>query len=345
MELYIFFSADEHNELIQHFILAEDTEGLARLSFAINKADDLFCNWAIGVGGKPIFHSEGEGIFCVPVDKAGDLPKIREEYCELAGHVSVGVGRSISQAQKACIYARAHGGDRIMLYGPEMDNVDMTGDLSKSESEASDMDLGSSSESDSNVGSQSNSSEEEQTQEGETSANSKDKIKQVVVEVLKQVKDNMQTIEALKEQDPHAYESIRAVIEVMLMMAESFVKDKNEKPLKSKTESLEKAERRNYKKSHGKISRKAKIKYSRKGAKLPIGSMRGGKVKVQFSDGSYKWLSVGAAAKLKTKKAVTDSISKAEDDLVKSIRKLYIRTKKPFGPSKPKKIKSSIIKK
>ncbi len=124
MKVIISADGDSVGNLIGRMELADDAEGVARLSVKLDKGNEIIKNWAILHGGRVI--SIGGDQCCVEVDMdyISELPAIVQQYEELTGAtLSVGCGIRLSEATKSLIYAKTNGKNQIVFYSPEVEQA------------------------------------------------------------------------------------------------------------------------------------------------------------------------------------------------------------------------------
>lgn len=122
MQLFIAWDGDHIGRQVGRASLADDAEGLRRISQAIDQGNLVWKSWVELSGGSLISFGGDEGRAEVPADKLDELPAIREQYSGKVGSpVSVGVGLKLSEADKALIAAKLRGGDAIVFYTDEVE--------------------------------------------------------------------------------------------------------------------------------------------------------------------------------------------------------------------------------
>ena len=119
--VFVSFDGDHIGRMVGRASLADDIEGLRRISQSIDKGNQLWGSWALASMGTVISLGGDEGRVEVPADHLGDLQGLRSEYHTAVGATcSVGVGMTLSEADKALLYAKVHGGNRQCFYSEDM---------------------------------------------------------------------------------------------------------------------------------------------------------------------------------------------------------------------------------
>lgn len=124
MKVYIVFDGDHIGRMVGRATLDDKPDEVRILSQRIDQGNQLFKLWAESFGGNVINIGGDEGRLEVDATRLGELPGIREQYEGAVGATcSVGVGMALSLAQKALVAAKAKGGDQIVFYSPEVDQI------------------------------------------------------------------------------------------------------------------------------------------------------------------------------------------------------------------------------
>lgn len=120
--LFVAFDGDHIGREVGRASLADDVSGLRKLSQAIDQGNHLWGSWALACGGTIVSLGGDEGRLEVPAEKLGDVSQLRAQYEQAVGApCSVGVGLTLSEADKALLYAKMHGGNRVCFYTPDME--------------------------------------------------------------------------------------------------------------------------------------------------------------------------------------------------------------------------------
>jgi hypothetical protein len=122
MDAFIAWDGDHIGRLVGQKALHDDVEGLRLISHHIEAGNAVWKSWVELAGGSMISSGGDEGRASVPASKLAELPRVREQYATaVESPVSVGVGMKLSEAEKALVVAKLHGGDQILFYGPQID--------------------------------------------------------------------------------------------------------------------------------------------------------------------------------------------------------------------------------
>lgn len=122
MKVFITFDGDHIGREVGRATLNDDVPGLRRLSQAIEAGNRVFKSWVELCGGNMIEVGGDEGSAEVPADRLDELPAIAQQYAQTVGStVSVGVGMCLSQAAKAMLVSKLHGGNKILFYAEQME--------------------------------------------------------------------------------------------------------------------------------------------------------------------------------------------------------------------------------
>ena len=289
-KIFISYEADTSIKEEQASIANEVSE-VSRLAQAIDKANEIFKSWAITTGGDIISFAGPYGRIALSPESLEDLPKMQKRYSDsIEGYVSVGVGLTLREADKALAVSKIRGNDKIVFYTPDLEEefqqdreIDQSfedkflGDLlGKAEhpfqnqfeqiiQEREDAEVAKQAESERN------------TQIGQT--------KQAVVQILQQVRANSKELEKLKDEAPHLYDSIQKLIQGLIMLGRELQSPQQ----LAKSEEIKKAVQP--------VKAKHHIMNYPVGFALPTGpgthgKRGGGRIKVIKSNGRTKWVSV-----------------------------------------------------
>jgi GNAT superfamily N-acetyltransferase len=134
MDLFIAWDGDHIGRKVGQLALADDVEGLRRVSQAIEHGNQIWASWVNEVLGEMVSYGGDEGRARVPADRIDVLDQIRQKYASAVGSpVSVGVGMRLSEADRALLAAKLKGGDQIVLYTPEVESILATAEKEPSE--------------------------------------------------------------------------------------------------------------------------------------------------------------------------------------------------------------------
>ncbi len=124
MDIFVSIDGDSIGSQVGRASLADDVAEVRRLSKLITDGNQLWTKWALGVGGQVVSDGGDEVVVQVDASRIGEIPQLRQQYNELVeATVSVGIGMRLSEAQKALLVAKVEGKDRIVTYGPHVENT------------------------------------------------------------------------------------------------------------------------------------------------------------------------------------------------------------------------------
>lgn len=124
MKVIIAWDGDHIGREVGRASLADDVDGLRRISQAIDLGNRIWQSWVTMNNGSIISFGGDEGRAEIPAEKLADLPRIRNQYASAVGSsVSVGVGAKLSEADRALMAGKLQGGDKIVLWTPEVDQL------------------------------------------------------------------------------------------------------------------------------------------------------------------------------------------------------------------------------
>lgn len=117
MNVFVSFDGDGIGQQVGRASLANAVDDIRRISQDIDRGNELWRSWALSTGGSIVSIGGDEGRLEIPADHLDDLPDLRIRYGETVGAtVSVGVGMDVSEADRALLYAKINGKDRIVLF-------------------------------------------------------------------------------------------------------------------------------------------------------------------------------------------------------------------------------------
>src|ERR1700688_1621778 len=115
--LYIAADGDGIGKKVGRAVIANDAEELHRVSNRIDAAQDFILHWCKDVGGTKISGGGDEFVAAVPPEAKDKLKSLRKSIEKSFGYtISVGVGRSLSEAGTALLVAKLRGKDRIVYF-------------------------------------------------------------------------------------------------------------------------------------------------------------------------------------------------------------------------------------
>lgn len=122
MRLHIAWKAPDIEKQVQSLVIRDDVPALTALTSALTNAASLWKSWCIMGMGQTIAIDPDGGRAAMPVDAIADLEDIRAKYATaVEGRVAVGVGTTLREADRALKAALLRGGDRVVLYVPELE--------------------------------------------------------------------------------------------------------------------------------------------------------------------------------------------------------------------------------
>jgi hypothetical protein len=294
-KVYISFDGDHIGRKVGQASLSDDPNEIRRISQAIEKGNEIWRSWAIVVGGDVISLGGDEGRICVGADHLDDLVSMQERYAQAVdATVSVGVGLKLSEADKALMSSKLHGGARITFYTPEIEKE--LEDLENEHRDEGDKlfdeyldksDGGGGIEHPLAGQFQQIVDEQEAMEESKRQAaeqnDSLASMKSQVVSILQAVRANAKELEGLKGEAPHLYESIQQLVQALIVMGRQL----NPQPA---GEPMQKSEAQAPKAKHF-------VMHYPIGFLLSPGpgtqnSRHGGRIKVAHTDGKTSWVAV-----------------------------------------------------
>ena len=121
MKVFLCFDGDSISHRVSLARMADDAIEIARISQLINKGNDIFKSFAIENGGQVIQIGGDEGAIQIDAKCLELLEKIRDKYESVTNAtVSVGIGKTISEAFKALIAAKLRGKNRSVLFDDDV---------------------------------------------------------------------------------------------------------------------------------------------------------------------------------------------------------------------------------
>jgi len=122
MKVYVATDGDSIGTQVGRAGLANDEEGMRRISDGIHVANGLITAFVLEHDGTMITSGGDESNFSISGEKLSLLPNLREQWAEAAGAtLSIGVGQQISQAGMALMGAKLRGKDQIVFYTPDLE--------------------------------------------------------------------------------------------------------------------------------------------------------------------------------------------------------------------------------
>lgn len=122
MKVIIAWSGDHTDGQANQASLSDDVEALRRISQNTDRGNKIWESWVTLSDGSLISYGGDAGRADVSAERLSELPRIREQYAQtVETSVSVGVGTKVSEADRALRCAQLRGGDRIVLYTPDIE--------------------------------------------------------------------------------------------------------------------------------------------------------------------------------------------------------------------------------
>lgn len=124
MKLFVSYKADHIEDKVQRASVADHPEDVARITQEVERGARTWASWAESHGGRTISSQGHEGKVEIEADYLSELAGIKEQYeGAVESSSSVGVGTKLSEADRSLKAAAKKGGDRIMLYTEEVDEI------------------------------------------------------------------------------------------------------------------------------------------------------------------------------------------------------------------------------
>ena len=226
--IFIVFDGDQTKDRLKLAIEANAADDIRQLNQAIDKANEFVKSWVILHDGSVISIAGAKIRVSIAPEYVEDLPKLKGIYeSAIDSPVSIGLGLTLSEADRALKCAKLDGGDKILFY---------TEDCDKQIEEAEEPEKDEVAQIVEKFGNPLTKAEhpwanqfeqviqeqiqaeaaKRQAQEANTELG---KTKMAVVSILQQVRANAKELESLKEEAPHLYGSIMAMTQALIMIA------------------------------------------------------------------------------------------------------------------------------
>src|SRR5271163_4335835 len=125
--LFIAADGDGIGKMVGRAVIANDVDELHAVSGRIDAAQDFILHWCKQVDGIKISGGGDEATMASPPEAKSKLEDLRTSVEKAFGYtVSVGVGRSLSEAGTGLLVAKLRGKDRIVYF-----NKHITEDIKK----------------------------------------------------------------------------------------------------------------------------------------------------------------------------------------------------------------------
>ncbi len=132
INLYASISCDWMDQAIDRLVYQEDEAGLKRLNQALENAQAIWDGWALEFDATVLCRGITVRIK-FPAEHLSDIPGLRKQFAQAIDNpVSVGVGTSLDDAERAQEVALHRGGDQMVLWTPELgEELEESQELSK----------------------------------------------------------------------------------------------------------------------------------------------------------------------------------------------------------------------
>jgi hypothetical protein len=116
------YDGDNAGRLVGRAILSNDAAALGEVSDRINLGHEIVKKWAMEHGGGIISGGGDEGTFHLPHEALDHVEQLRNDY-HFATRLtmSVGVGKTLSEAGKSLIVAKFRGKNQVVYYDPRIE--------------------------------------------------------------------------------------------------------------------------------------------------------------------------------------------------------------------------------
>jgi hypothetical protein len=119
--LFISADGDGVGKLVGRAILANDIDALHKVSNRIDSAQDFILHWCKDINGIKISGGGDEFTAAIPLEAKEEIKNLRTSIEKSFGYtISVGVGRSLSEAGTALLVAKLRGKDRIVYFNKKI---------------------------------------------------------------------------------------------------------------------------------------------------------------------------------------------------------------------------------
>lgn len=111
------YDGDNAGRLVGRAILSDNPQSLSDVSQRINLGHEIVKQWAEKRGGSIISGGGDEGTFQIPMFAIQDIGQLRVDYQNATNlTMSVGVGRTLSEAGKSLIVSKFRGKNQVVFY-------------------------------------------------------------------------------------------------------------------------------------------------------------------------------------------------------------------------------------
>lgn len=120
--LYLSYDGDGCGKKVGRAIIANDENALREWSAKIDLGHEIVNHWVAEHGGKRISGGGDEGSFKVPEETAQEVEQLRKDYFYATDiTISVGIGKSLSEAGRSLLAAKFRGKDQVAWYGEDVE--------------------------------------------------------------------------------------------------------------------------------------------------------------------------------------------------------------------------------
>lgn len=122
--VYLTGDGDDIGQQVGRMSINDDVEGLKAIDEKIQAGGQVFAEFAESNDGEVIGIGGDEIRIMVPEDAIERLDDAISEYEEVTGFtISIGLGKKLSEADKAMIIAKFKGKDQVVTWEPEMEDI------------------------------------------------------------------------------------------------------------------------------------------------------------------------------------------------------------------------------
>lgn len=135
--IYLAGDGDAIGSQVGQAVLHDDEQALHEISNAINDGQEMIIEWTENNGGTVISAGGDEFVVILPAELQDQLEDLREAYSQVVGAtLTIGLGRSMSEAGKALIYGKLNGKNQIAQFDSSMEEfLDQVHDQKPSDEE------------------------------------------------------------------------------------------------------------------------------------------------------------------------------------------------------------------
>lgn len=124
MDIFIAWDSDDLSREVTLASQSDNATKLRQISQATERGNLVWKSWVESCGGNIITVDGAHGRASIPASRLGELQATREQYeSAVDSKASVGVGMKLSDADKSLKAAKAQGGNRIVMYTVEVEEI------------------------------------------------------------------------------------------------------------------------------------------------------------------------------------------------------------------------------